>query len=198
MIDQPKWKRGDSTLATIRGVLLLAMVGFVLVIVAFLVLLWPTGSWGTNDVAFVQHFQRITSALTGEGTSNLPRRLLDVAIYLVVLVGLIFMFGAWWRGSRFALTGLLGASVLGLSYAGGMALYTAPMVTSCGFTLVLFAALLSLLSLHEEEPAAEPNTADDQPLDSGQTYLEDDVRENLHDNLIQKNDSALAADQKLS
>ena len=134
---------GYSESGKIRSLLPIAIVGLVLVIVALLLLLWPTGQFGDTDVRMIPHVARILRSIDNETGLNLPRRLLDVGIYIVLLAGIGFLVVAWRRGTRSALVGLIAVSILGLSYMSGMALYTGPMIATCGFLLVLFGAVVA-------------------------------------------------------
>src|SRR5689334_19171635 len=103
----------------VRSLLPLVIMGFVLVVIALAVLWWPTGNFGEQQVSVIHHIARLTRPLNNEDGLNLPRRFLDAAIYLVVLAGVVFLVTVWRRGTRGALMGLIGVSVLGLSYASG-------------------------------------------------------------------------------
>ncbi len=135
------------------------ILGFILVVFALAVLWWPTGNFGEQQVSIIHHISRLTRPLNNEDGMNLPRRFLDAGIYLIVLAGVVFLVTAWRRGARSAILGLIGVSVLGLSYASGMALYSGPMVSTCGFLLILFGAVVTWATLREESTQPD-NTAD--------------------------------------
>ena len=143
----------------VRGLMLVVAVGFFIVFVALLLLNWPSGQWGEQDVTLLPQIQRTTDAIRGQTALPTARLVLDIGIYFVVVIGVGFMIAAW-RGSRGALIGLLVISVLGLSYVSNMALYIGPMVSTCGFILILFGGLVAWASLPRhnlvEEPAATP------------------------------------------
>ncbi len=155
----------------------LIVVGYALVLVALLLLPWPTGQYGEQEVGFVPHILRIICPLPDEvATSsppsvpvlgfqcypwdgahpNFPRRLLDIAIYGVVIVGIYLLAMAVRRGTRGSLAALIVFSVVGLSYVGGMALYTAPAISVFGYLLILFGALVAFASFPPEGIAQAP------------------------------------------
>jgi uncharacterized membrane protein len=139
-----------SDVGKVRSLLPLVILGFILVVFALAVLWWPTGNFGEQQVSIIHHISRLTRPLNNEDGLNLPRRFLDAGIYLIVLAGVVFLVTAWRRGTRGAVLGLIGVSVLGLSYASGMALYSGPMVSTCGFLLILFGAVVTWATLREE------------------------------------------------
>lgn len=152
----------DET-STIRGLIILVFVGFVLVITALLTLLWPTGQFGSEGVETIPHLMRVFRPLLSESSLNLPRRILDIAIYAVVVAGIGFLITAWRRGSRGALLGLMAVAALGLSYVSAMALYTGPMISTCGYLLILFGALVAWSATRGE--AQDPMQTDELPAE---------------------------------
>lgn len=149
---QPRRKRIDNNLLTIRALIPLVLFGFLLTLIALLIAGWPTGQFGQQNVETVPHYERFTRPLVGEGeTLTLPRRILDVAFYLVLLAGFAFLFLTWRRGNRSSLMGLIGVGILGLSYASGMALYNGAFVSMCGFLLILFSGIVMLTVVRDDE-----------------------------------------------
>jgi len=149
----------------------LIVVGYVLVIVALLLLPWPTGQYGEQDVRLVPHIARVICPLPDEVGAdahptttvlaftcypwdnvrpNIPRRLLDIAIYPVMVVGVYLLVTAMQRGTRGSLVPLMIFSVIGLSYVGGLALFTAPAISIFGYLLILFGALIAWASFPPE------------------------------------------------
>ena len=153
-------KRKNGDIQTIRSLMPLVLLGFVLVLTALLLLLWPTGQFGQQDVQTIPHILRVVRPMIGESALNIPRRILDVAIYGVVIIGLGFMVVAWRRGTRQSLLGLIGIAILGLSYVSGMALYTGPAVGTCGFLLILFGAMVAWMTSHNEDQDDEASPAE--------------------------------------
>ncbi|MEP7285780.1 MAG: hypothetical protein ABI947_08430 [Chloroflexota bacterium] len=157
-------QRERSNLQTIRSLLPVVFAGLMLVIVALVIMLWPTGAYGDQGVQTVPHVLRVLRPLPSETGLNIPRRILDVGIYVVVLVGIGALLIAWRRGSRNALVSLIVVGVLGLSYVSGMALYTGPMVSTCGFLLIFFGGLVAWVTSHNE-PATSALPDDGDPAD---------------------------------
>jgi hypothetical protein len=121
----------------VRSLMPLVLFGFLIVVTALLCLLWPAASTNDNRGITVRHRERI--GLTDEtGTANLSRLFLDLSIYAIVIAGIAFMLTAWVGARRGMLVGLMGVGILGIAYASGMAQYTGPAVSICGFILLLF------------------------------------------------------------
>ncbi len=131
----------------VRGLMLIVACGFFVVIAALLVFNWPSGQWGEQDVTMLPHISRLFAAITGRIALPIPRLILDLGIYVLIVIGLGFLVAAWRTGSRNSLMGLLAISILGLSYVSGMAVYIGPMISVCGFILILFGGLVAWASL---------------------------------------------------
>jgi hypothetical protein len=144
-------RRTDSNLQTLRALMPLIILGYAMALCALPVVGWPTGQFGQQNVELVRHFDRITRPLISEGDSaGLPRKILDVAFYLVLLAGFGFLVLSW-RGRRNPMLGLIGVGILGLSYASGMALYSGPLLSTCGFLLILFGGIVMLTTARDDE-----------------------------------------------
>jgi hypothetical protein len=143
--------RRMSDIQTIRSLMPLILIGLTFVVSALLLLKWPNGQFGEENVSPLPHLERIGQPLIGESSLSLPRRILDIAIYVVVVVGLGFLVLTWRRGQRNSLLGLIGVSILGLSYVSGMALYAGPAVGTCGFLLIFFGAMVAWVSADSED-----------------------------------------------
>src|SRR5258708_13111824 len=76
----------------VRSLLPMVITGFVLVLLALLVLKWPNGQWGDEGVSTMPHVMRLFTPLLNEDGLNIPRRIMDLGIYVVVVVGLV-LFG---------------------------------------------------------------------------------------------------------
>ncbi len=129
------WKSAD--LAIVRALMLIVIAGFILVGFALLLLRWPIGAGDQS----VQQLARLAGS--SDSGQTLLQRLPDLAIYLIVIAGIAFLALALRRGERSLLLGLMGVGFLGLAYAGGMALYIGPMVSVCGFTLIVFGGMVA-------------------------------------------------------
>jgi len=147
-------RKTNRNLQTLRVLLPLVLFGYLMALCSLPVAGWPTGQFGQQNVELVSHFQRITHTLVSEGDSAaLPRRILDIAFYLVLLAGLAFMVLVWRRGKRSPMIGLLGVAILGLSYASGMALFTGGFMSMCGFLLILFGEIVMLTAARDDDEA---------------------------------------------
>ena len=155
MLEQPNAPEVKPNTA-IRALMLIVALGFVIVVVALLALNWPSGQWGEQDITMLPHISRTLQAISGKIVLPIPRLMLDIGIYILILIGIGFLVAAWRQGSRGALTGLLAISVLGLSYVSGMAVYIGPMVSVCGFILILFGGLVAWASLPRHNLPDEP------------------------------------------
>ncbi len=128
---------------TVRSLLPLIGIGFFIVLVALLFMQWPLP---TAQTATDHQYNRMTGFLSGP-TASLPGFALDALAYVLLLVGIGCIVIAWrraWPGPLLALT-LIG--VLGLAYVSSSALYTGPMISVCGFTMVLFGGLVGWVAV---------------------------------------------------
>lgn len=124
-----------------RGALPITILGVVIALIALLVLQWPV----PTDDAGVQtkiHIARLVERLA---SGNIGGAALDTLIYALVVAAIALAVLAWRRGSRSGLFGLAMVGLLGLAYSGSTALYTGPMVSICGFSLILFGGLLAFV-----------------------------------------------------
>ncbi len=162
----------------IRSLMPIVLVGFLIVLVALLFLLWPVDS-GTRTM---QHLARIIAP--GDTEFGLARRLLDLGIYVVVMIGFAFLLAAWRDSKRNALIGLMAIGILGTAYGSGMALYAGPMCSICGFLLILFGGLVAWAASSpaetgepEELPGADKHPANDRSKGPDELV---DIRTNNH------------------
>lgn len=144
----------------VRGLMYIVACGFVIVLVSLLLLNWPSGQWGESDVKMLPQVQRTIAAVTGKIAWPVPRLVLDVGIYVLLIIGIGFLVAAWRNGARGALMGLMGISILGLSYVSGMVVYVGPMISACGFVLILFGGLVAWASLPRHNLPEEPHIDD--------------------------------------
>lgn len=166
-------KISRSALASIRIVMPIVLLGLATVLCSLLFLLWPAGTPSQPAESSI-HAARIFEQTQTEGAMGLIRSLVDVSIYGVVLAGIICLVMAV-MGRRGAVLGLMGVGLLGLMYAGGMALYNGPMISVCGFTMILFGGVVAWVASGAADieppppntPAAETAETHDQvPADS--------------------------------
>jgi hypothetical protein len=123
--------------------MLLVAVGLIAVLFALMLLRWPAGP--DAEGPGIHHLVRMLGPSPDNGPDIL-RRLLDFAIYLVVVSGVGLLGRVLLRRSRQSLVGLMAVGFLGLAYVSGMALYAGPMVSVCGFMLILFGGLVAWIA----------------------------------------------------
>ncbi len=153
----PESNDSGITRQTLRDLLPVIVLGFILVVIGLFVLLWPTGAWGTENNVSVPHLQRLLGDAGGSAVP-LTRRILDASIYLVVLLGIGFVGVALRRSTRDTMIGLIAVSILGLAYVSGQALYAGPMMSACGFLFILFGSFVAWIASSANDPKpAEPN-----------------------------------------
>ncbi|MCC7445837.1 MAG: hypothetical protein IT324_00400 [Anaerolineae bacterium] len=144
------------------------LVGLLIVLMALLLLRWPAGNQADSAETTTQLFRLLQPP--AETAPSVGMRLLDASLYVMMAAGIVLLAIAWRRGARNALVGLVGIAILGLAYASGMALYFGPMVSICGFMLILFGGLIAL--------AASPSAELDRPDEPENRQAE--VRTNDH------------------
>jgi len=150
------------------GALIVATIGWVLALIAVLILSWPID--GAQPTVSGPHLMRITSSIVGESTVQaIVRHLVDISIYVVLLVGTGLLLAGWIRGSRGAIRGLAVAALLGILYTAGLSLYTSPMIAMCGFVITMVSALVGVTAIQNPSPSAETRSASEPPdhLDKG-------------------------------
>jgi hypothetical protein len=169
----------DATI--VRYLMPLVLIGLSVVMFALALLRWPAGP--DADGPGLHHLSRILGP-AADGGPDILRRLVDFMIYPVVLTGVGLLLVVLRRRSRTALIGLVAVGVLGLAYVNGMALYAGPMVSVCGFMLILFGGLVAWVasSPPEEttvtvetpgEPSDEPGETSRPEVESFETRTDD-------------------------
>ncbi len=143
-------QRESPALETIRSLLPVMLLGIFVALVALLILQWPVPTAPLTAAQTDHQVNRMIGYLSGSDAS-LPGFLLDVAVYVLLLAGLACIVMAWMRVRRGPLVALTLIGVLGLAYVAGSALYTGPMIGVCGFTLVLFGALVAWFTLPDKD-----------------------------------------------
>jgi uncharacterized membrane protein len=161
----------DGTI--VRYLMPLVLIGLIIVLFALALLRWPAGP--DADGPGLHHLSRMLGPAP-DGGPDIPRRLLDFIIYPVVLAGVGLLVMVLRRRSRTALIGLVAVGVLGLAYVNGMALYAGPMVSVCGFMLILFGGLVAWAgsSAPEETSVAveTPGGPSDEPGETSRPEVE--------------------------
>jgi hypothetical protein len=72
---------------------------------------------------------------------------MDATVYILLLVGMGCLVIAWQRARPGPLIALTMVGALGLAYVSGSALYTGPMISVCGFSMVLFGGLVAWIAV---------------------------------------------------
>jgi hypothetical protein len=132
----------DTTV--VRYLMVLVIAGLIAVFFALARLRWPAGP--DADGPGIHHLSRMLGPSPDSSSLDIPRRLLDFAIYPVALIGVGLLGLVLRRRSRLSLIGLMVVGFLGLAYVSGMALYAGPMVSVCGFMLILFGGLVAWIA----------------------------------------------------
>ena len=166
--------RNQTDVTIVRYLMPLVIFGLIVVLVALALLRWPTGP--DADGPGIHHVTRILGPSSDSGIPDILRRLLDFAMYLVVMIGVGLLGMVLRRRSRTALIGLVAVGILGLAYVNGMALYAGPMVSVCGFMLILFGGLVAWAASSPPEETTvtveTPGEPSDQPGETGQSEIE--------------------------
>ncbi|MFN7209531.1 MAG: hypothetical protein ACK4P1_03950 [Aggregatilineales bacterium] len=146
----------SPVLESLRAVLIVAFLGAGAALLALTLLQWRSPR--SEDPAWVSmtHPQRLAMRLEQSDTGGL---LGDALIYPVWLIGVAGGAIAWRRGSGRALLALMSTALLGIAYAGSMALYNGAMVAVCGFSAMLCSGLVAF-SLTYAARSAQPETTD--------------------------------------
>lgn len=130
----------SSALESLRGLMLLAFMGAAVALMALMLMQWRSPR--SEDAAWVTmtHPQRLSIRLEQSDTGGLVS---DALIYPVLLIGLASGAAAWRNGSSTALLAMMLMALLGMLYAGSMALYNGAMVAVCGFSAMLCSGLVA-------------------------------------------------------
>jgi hypothetical protein len=163
MPDEDTSRPNQTDVAMVRYLMPLVLIGLSVVILALTLLRWPAGP--DADGPGLHHLSRILGPAS-DGGPDILRRLVDFMIYPVVLVGVGLLVVVLRRRSRTALIGLVAVGVLGLAYVNGMALYAGPMVSVCGFMLILFGGLVAWAA---SSPPEETTVTVETPGEPGET-----------------------------
>lgn len=126
----------------VRAAVPFIVIGAAIVVGAMFALQWPSAADGTPLVtgSFTTRIANKVEAVGIGGT------LADLSLYLIVAIGLILAVILFLRKDRAALYGVVAVGILGLAYLSGLVAYVGPMVGVCGFSLILFAGLITLLA----------------------------------------------------
>lgn len=135
-------KTGDPII--IRSLIPFVFLGFLIAFAALFLLQWPMPAGSEQSTSLL--LMRIIAPVATESTANIARKFLDLGIFIITLIGIGFMVVAWRLGERGPLIGLVAVGILGIAYASGTAAYTGPLVSVCGYTIILFGGLVAWLA----------------------------------------------------
>jgi hypothetical protein len=126
--------------------------GLLLVTLAMLLGPWPPDQ-ATPTNGSISYFERIGGRQIGvpAGQSGKTpvwygRRVLDVLVFCMLIMGYGSMALLAWQNEHRALIALIVIGVLGTLYAGFVGLYPGPILATGGFALILFGAGLNWVS----------------------------------------------------
>ncbi len=122
------------------GPLFLATLGWLLAFIAVMGMRWPLEGAGPTETG--PHLMRFAPLPDEPLISALGRGFVNAGIYVILIFGAALLLAGWVRHPRGVMRWLAIISFLGLMYVAGMALYTGPMLAVCGFTVMLFSALV--------------------------------------------------------
>jgi hypothetical protein len=138
--------------SSLRDSVPIVTLGLLLVTFAMLLAPWPSDQAASNNVS-VSYFERIAGkqigVLAGQSGKTLVwygRRVLDVLVFCMLVMGYGSMALLAWRNEYRALIALIAIGALGTLYAGFMGLYPGPILAAVGFALILFGAGLDWAS----------------------------------------------------
>jgi hypothetical protein len=154
------------TAAASRGMMALVLVGVAVVLLALLIMRWPVVGKADAPPEFGPQFQRVLAGLGGESQRGIAGVVVDLSVY-AILIGVVLMALRTLRtGKRDWLGGLIVAGLLGMAYVTGMVLYIGPMISACGFSLIVFGGVVAWLAANTPESEAAP------PVESRQVSQE--------------------------
>ena len=173
-------ERSDS--AIIRLLMPVVFLGFLIVSCSLFVMQWPAPPG--SEVPTMPLLSRMVQQTPNEGGVALARHFMDFGIYVLATLGLILMFMAWRSGTRRPLVWMMATALLGIAYASGMSLYNGPMVSICGFTLILFGGMVvwvaSSLGGADQTDSTDTTDATDTPDRSSGPEEPVEIRTNDH------------------
>src|SRR5215218_4232069 len=90
----------EDAMQTVFALMPLISFGLFLVLFGALALMWPTGSFGEDQVQTVNNFERIYRSLIGQYPSNAIKIIIDIAYYPLIIVVGWFVIRAWIGAKR--------------------------------------------------------------------------------------------------
>ncbi|MFN8419053.1 MAG: hypothetical protein U0528_07395 [Anaerolineae bacterium] len=181
----------DPNTDMVRGLMIIALLGIGLVVAALLLLRWPVLGQDSIPYDYGTHPERL--AVAGNGPRGAAGLLIDLSVYVIVLAAAVMALRTLRTGQRQWVGGLVIAGLLGLAYVIGMVLYIGPMVSACGFSLIVFGALVAWIAGDQDQEEGEQNTPHDQDQDQPDQADQAAPTSPLLNEMVQdSNESALA------
>jgi len=136
-----------------RALLFIPIVGIAIVVLALLGLQWPMPATDSSTSgALVTHLftERLTQRFQLGGDANIAGAILDVLVVVALLLALLFTVLGLLSRSRAPLMGLILVGVYGVIYVFSSALYLGPMISLCGFSLILFVGVITWFTFPDD------------------------------------------------
>jgi hypothetical protein len=150
------------------SLLVIVFLGLAMAICATVAMPWPSDVMGEPHPRLVPHWERLASTTVSPDFPAVTpdigwfwRRVWDGLDYVLLLGGLACAVWATLRPRRLPWIWLAAVGLLGMLYAGGVAVYNGPLVATPGYLLVLIAAVLALLTWQRPTPPEESNSPPD-------------------------------------
>ncbi len=125
-----------------NGVIILAILGVMITLIAVLGLQWPlpaNADVGNTGALTTRLFsQRLQMRMDLGDAASTASLILDVLVYISLALAVVFIVVSLSGRSRAPYMGLVLVGVFGVIYVFGSALYVGPMISLCGFSLILF------------------------------------------------------------
>lgn len=168
---------------SVRGLMPVAMLGILVVLLALLAMQWPTPDPFDAATTTQPHPMRVLARIS---SGDIAGAVLDSLIYGMLIAALLCIVVIVRQRRRSWLGGLLIVGLLGLAYTSSMALYNGPMISVCGFSLILSGALVAWAAATPDdrpesrsENRPEKSQGHAQPEDRSEDGPENRPEENL-------------------
>jgi hypothetical protein len=148
-----------SDIDAARGMMGIVLVGVAVVLVAMLLMRWPVIATPEVPPDFGPQFQRVLGGLSGENPRGIVGVIVDLSIYAILSVAVLMAVRTLRTGKHDWLGGVIVAGLLGMAYVAGMVLYIGPMVSACGFSLIVFGGLVAWLAANAPADEGQPQSS---------------------------------------
>lgn len=142
-----------------RGMMGVVLMGVAVVLGAMLLMRWPIIATPEVPPDFGPQFQRVARGLTGENPRGIVGVIVDLSIYAILIAAVLMAVRTLRTGKRDWLGGVVVAGLLGMAYVTGMVLYIGPMVSACGFSLIVFGGLVAWLAANAPAEEGQPHSS---------------------------------------